>query len=237
MDIEIERDSKDKIDKAKDLSRAFEKLSTTFKVLNREINPTDKPTLTIEQDRREKWGLSNPKFKKLLSEARQDLESTLQALDKVASVIELTPGERFIEGDKDYTVIERDNVPGYRIVIDKRQNLEIIQGPDKDTTWHDAKAFTEEISNKSGQNFRLPTREELKGLYDESKVGNYRTDFLPIRSDMEGDSVWSGERCYKNGTLYANGQAAKAFSFDGGQFYSYPLSHSYFRVFAVRDRT
>jgi hypothetical protein len=154
--------------------------------------------------------------------------------------IELQPGERFIKGDKDYAVIERDNIPGHQIVIDKRQHLEIIQGPDKNTTWHAAKAFADLIQKQSGQDFRLPTIAELQGLYDESKGAEYRnkTEFLPRRSEDDGIEVWSGERCNNKGYTEKNGLFFYSFNFSYGSEYWYCLDNlDESRGFAVRKRT
>jgi hypothetical protein len=57
-------------------------------------------------------------------------------------------------------------IPGDRrgVVKDTKTGLEWFAGPDKDTTWDEAKAWTESLSVDGG-GWRMPTRDEVKGLH------------------------------------------------------------------------
>lgn len=74
------------------------------------------------------------------------------------------------------------------IVYDEKTNLEWIVGPDKDTTWDEAKAWAESLSLEGG-GWRMPTREELKALYKKG-AGSY--NMTPLFKTA-GWWVWSGE--------------------------------------------
>ena len=74
------------------------------------------------------------------------------------------------------------------IVYDEKTNLEWIVGPDKDTTWDEAKAWVESLSVEGG-GWRMPTREELKALYKKGAGSRNMTPLLKT----SGWNVWSGE--------------------------------------------
>jgi hypothetical protein len=270
--MELEKENKNKDDQNKGLNRNQSR--------EKEINA--KPELTQKQ-KREKWGLINPKLKEVIDQGLSERVNLLQSLEKMQEMdnrifglvkelalpidgaidgthqhqdalnlvqkekennkdigIELKPGERFIKGDKDYAVIERDNVPGHQIVIDKRQNLDIIQGPDKDTSWIEAQTFVEKIKNQSGQDFRLPMEDELKGLYNSEKGNDNwnKTEFLPIRSEIDGAYVWSSAICNDDGELDVNGSSAWGFDFNrGSETWPYLDDSDCRRGFAVRSKT
>jgi hypothetical protein len=153
--------------------------------------------------------------------------------DSLNSSFELKPGERYIRGNKDYAIIERDNIPGYPITIDKRQNLEIIQGPDENTNWHEAKAFAESINKLSGpkeNNFRLPTEDELKKLYTEFKDNDNlnKVGFLPEDHRV---MLWSNKkRDSESLAWYCD------FNHGSGGWYRLNIALNH-RCLAVRSRT
>ncbi|MES0350837.1 MAG: DUF1566 domain-containing protein [Desulfobacteria bacterium] len=82
---------------------------------------------------------------------------------------------RFIPGDKG-------------VVKDTKTGLEWFAGPDKDTTWDEAKAWTESLSVDGG-GWRMPTRDEVKDLYTKgSGAHNVSPLFMTA-----GGFVWTGE--------------------------------------------
>ncbi len=110
------------------------------------------------------------------------------------------------------------------IVYDEKTNLEWIVGPDKDTTWDEAKAWVESLSLQGG-GWRMPTREELKALYKKG-AGSY--NITPIFKTT-GGWVWSGETEGVSSAWYFS------FEFGTGIWRNRDAS-STARGFAVRSR-
>ena len=110
------------------------------------------------------------------------------------------------------------------IVYDEKTNLEWIVGPDKDTTWDEAKAWVESLSVEGG-GWRMPTRAELKTLYQK---GTGTHNFTPLLKTT-GSWVWSGET--------EGSSSAWAFFFAGG-YEAWPARYrsTIGRGFAVRSR-
>jgi len=84
------------------------------------------------------------------------------------------------------------------IVRDKNTGLEWIAGADKNTTWHEAKFWVENLTVDGG-GWRMPAIEELKTLYQEG-VGTH--NMTPLLKTA-GGYVWSSE--IKNGASTALG--------------------------------
>ena len=74
------------------------------------------------------------------------------------------------------------------IVRDIETGLEWFAGPDRETTWPEAKAWVESL-NVDGGGWRMPTREELKTLYRPGAGTRNMTSLLKTT----GWAVWSGE--------------------------------------------
>ena len=112
------------------------------------------------------------------------------------------------------------------IVKDTRTGLEWKVGPDKDTTWDEARSWVESL-NIDGGGWRMPTTDELGGLY---KNGAGSRNMTPLLKTT-GWYVWSGET---KGSSHAWG-----FGFGlGGYRYWGSRSSSYdLRAFAVRSRS
>jgi len=113
------------------------------------------------------------------------------------------------------------------IVKDTKTGLEWKAGPDRNKDWNEAKSWVQSL-NLDGGDWRMPTMDELEGLYDDGK-GNW--NMTPLLK-ASGWFVWSGEKKLKvsRGSL-----SAGAFNFNFG----YP--DWYFRAgdgraFAVRSR-
>jgi hypothetical protein len=111
------------------------------------------------------------------------------------------------------------------VYYDKNTGLEWLTGPDKATSWYDAKRWIENLTVPGG-GWRMPTREELRNLY---KKGTGERNMTPLLKTT-GWYVWSGEI---KGSL-----SAWYFSFGyGDEFWgSLDVSYGYGRGFAVRLR-
>ena len=74
--------------------------------------------------------------------------------------------------------VKRKHHVKYRIITDKENKLEWIVGPDKGTTHVEAEEFIYSLSSLGGE-WRLPTLNELKGLYHPD-VNNVRRTLDPV---------------------------------------------------------
>ena len=92
--------------------------------------------------------------------------------------------------DKAKIIAEDDQYVSYEngIVYDKQANIEWVAGPDKNTTWHEANRWVENL-NVAGGGWRMPTVKELKTLY---KKGTGSRNMTPLLKTT-GSYVWSGE--------------------------------------------
>ena len=109
-------------------------------------------------------------------------------------------------------------------VRDTKTGLKWKTGPDKDTTWNEAKSWVQSI-NLDGAGWRMPTMDELAALFQKG-VGS--RNMTPLLNTM-GWWVWSGET---KGSSDAGG-----FTFGRGDRYwiSRDISNNS-RAFAVRSR-
>ena len=74
------------------------------------------------------------------------------------------------------------------VVYDKKTGLEWVAGPNRDTNWNKAKRWVENL-NVAGGGWRMPTRTELKTLYQRGAGSRNMTPLLKTT----GRYVWSGE--------------------------------------------
>jgi hypothetical protein len=74
------------------------------------------------------------------------------------------------------------------VYYDKNTGLEWLAGPDKATNWYDAKKWVESLTAVAGGGWRMPTRKELKTLYQKREKCNIKPIFKTT-----GCWVWSGE--------------------------------------------
>ena len=115
---------------------------------------------------------------------------------------------------------------GSGIVEDRKTGLKWKVGPDKDTSWNDAKSWVQSL-NINGGGWRMPTMDELKSLY---KPGAGDRNMTPLLKTT-GWWVWSGE---------TKGLSKKAmtFNFNLGRGNWDDCDSSYYeRAFAVRSRS
>jgi hypothetical protein len=110
------------------------------------------------------------------------------------------------------------------IVFDKKANLEWYAGPDRNTTWNEAKLWAESLSI-DGSGWRMPTLKELKTLH---KKGAGERNMTPLLKTT-GWWVWSGET--------KGSSSAWGFGFPRGrEGWIYRDSAITGRAFAVRSR-
>jgi len=110
------------------------------------------------------------------------------------------------------------------IVKDSNRGLEWVAGPDRDTGWNEARAWVEDL-NIDGGGWRMPTMDELEGLY---KKGAGQRNMTPLLKTI-GWFVWSSET---KGSL-----SAWIFYFSsGGRSWAFHDNSGNARAFAVRSR-
>ena len=122
----------------------------------------------------------------------------------------------------DVTVNGRFDTNPSGIVKDTETGLEWVAGPDKDTTWHEAKEWVDNL-NIDGRGWRMPTTEELETLC-EPGVG--ACNMVPALN-TSGQKVWSDQT--------KSSSAAWAFRFYMGcKGWDYFANSYHLRAFAVR---
>ena len=123
--------------------------------------------------------------------------------------------------------IERDGIyVAYAngIVKDTKTGLEWKVGPDRDTDWNEARLWVQSL-NLDGGGWRMPTMDELEGLY---KKGKGDWNMTPLLKNT-GYFVWSGE------TRGSSDAWAVNFG-DGYRTWGYRPAPGSRRAFAVRSR-
>ena len=110
------------------------------------------------------------------------------------------------------------------IVIDNKTGLEWKAGPDKDTNWEEARSWVQRL-NLDGAGWRMPTMDELEGLYKKGAGNRNMTPLLKIT----GWFVWSRE---SKGSSDAWG----FLFYDGGRNCDDRNDAANSRAFAVRSR-
>jgi hypothetical protein len=119
------------------------------------------------------------------------------------------------------------------IVKDTKTGLEWKVGPDRDTTWHEARSWAQSL-NLDGGGWRMPTSHELTGLYKNRPRHRSMTPLL----ETTGYIVWSSET--KAATHKGAFRKGGKFTFlpQKGQRASWSSLGLYhgFRAFAVRSR-
>ena len=110
------------------------------------------------------------------------------------------------------------------IVYDEKTNIEWVAGPDKDTTWDEAKSWVESLSLEGG-GWRMPTKEELKSLYKKEAGSRNMTPLLKTT----GWRLWSNETKGSEAAWFLN-------FYDGDYEWGPRESLHSTRVFAVRSQ-
>ena len=109
------------------------------------------------------------------------------------------------------------------VITDTDTTLQWYVGPDRDTTWDEAKSWVDNL-DVDGGGWRMPTRMELIGLYEEGK-GIKNID--PIFKTTSW-WVWSGE-------LHGSSSAWAVCFYRGSGYYYYRSYSRYYRAFAARS--
>ena len=112
-----------------------------------------------------------------------------------------------------------------QVVCDCYSGLEWLPGPDRDMSWEEGNDWVKSLL-VGGGGWRLPTLEELNGLYKKNKSGD---NISPVFAICMTD-VWSSEETQ---------DAASAWGFNflpGNKFRTYKTYSRRFRVLAVRSR-
>jgi hypothetical protein len=110
------------------------------------------------------------------------------------------------------------------VVYDTNSGFEWLAGPDKDTTWYNAKKWVKSLA-MDGRLWRMPTKKELRTLYKKKRGTRNMTPLL----NTTGWFVWSDDT--------NDNSLAGYFNFGHGSEYWISRSHSHFsRVFAMRSR-
>jgi hypothetical protein len=111
------------------------------------------------------------------------------------------------------------------VVYDKETNLEWYAGPDKQTSWYEAKKWVRSL-NFDGGGWRMPTKYELSTLFE---LGVGTRNMTPLLFTT-GWSVWSGESKDSSMVWYYH-------FVNGVEAYTGPAPPiDYTRCFAVRSR-
>jgi len=134
---------------------------------------------------------------------------------------QLSNGETTKVIDKGRRFIAHNN----GVVYDKETGLEWYAGPDRDTTWYKAESWVKNLTVDGG-GWRMPTKKELKSLYNKGAGQRNMTPLLKTT----GWWVWSGE--------IKGSSSAWGFYFSYGSEYLYSRDSYYYgeRGFAVRFR-
>jgi len=114
------------------------------------------------------------------------------------------------------------------VVRDTKTGLEWIAGPDRNTSWFEAKRWVESMNQKevAGGGWRMPARKELRTLYKKRAGKRNMTPLLKTT----GWWIWSGET--------KGSSSAWGFHFHSGQE-SWSSQDRFFhslRAFAVRSQ-
>ncbi|MDO9288937.1 MAG: DUF1566 domain-containing protein [Thermodesulfovibrionales bacterium] len=130
-------------------------------------------------------------------------------------------------------IVARTNhfkVSNDNIITDSRTGLEWVPSPNKDMNWHQANQYVQSLS-LAGGGWRLPTRVELRGLYESGEIGcGLGKELL---NGGEYVSVWSSELDGSSdawSVSFNSGQERRD-TRDFSRYYSYSL-----RALAVRSR-
>ena len=166
---------------------------------------------------------------KALAEERKRLEEERKRLEAEKQKVEtasLPQKPSYSRPSSTSNVIGRDGTYiayANGIVKDTNTGLEWKVGPDKDMNWDKARSWVQSL-NLDGGGWRMPTMNELEGLYRKSAGDRNMTPLLKTT----GWGVWSGET--------KGSSDARPFNFIyRGRFWEDRGSSYYKRAFAVRS--
>jgi serine/threonine-protein kinase len=139
-------------------------------------------------------------------------------------------------------VENRDNQTRFSVsscssVKDLHTGLEWFVGPDRNMTWPEARQWTVGLQNCGGD-WRMPTTEEIKGLYDpaaQAGIGYYTGGkYFPAHIDPAFNAIGGGSWVWADETT---GNDARSFNLNQGKAVIYPAMNTLYstRAFAVRN--
>lgn len=112
-------------------------------------------------------------------------------------------------------------------------NKEWRFGPDKDINHYGAEKWAHSLNTGNENGWRLPTVEELRGLY---RLGKYNLDRALVKSEYGYQWVWYPWVWSSELLEYGNFKARDFFLYNG-EDHQFPRDNPYgHRVIAVRDR-
>jgi DNA-binding helix-hairpin-helix protein with protein kinase domain len=129
-------------------------------------------------------GQSQPTQERLakLAEDAQKLDKLTRQLEETGSTSPQEKVKKAASSDGRYWV----SLEG--VIFDTSTNLEWYLGPDQNTSWEDAKSWAEGLAVDGGK-WRMPSREELKTLYQKGRATRNMDAFFKT----EGWILWAGE--------------------------------------------
>ncbi|MFC1896942.1 DUF1566 domain-containing protein [Thermodesulfobacteriota bacterium] len=110
------------------------------------------------------------------------------------------------------------------VVLDTQTGLEWIAGPDRNTSWNEARLWVGNLT-LAGVGWRMPTRKELKTLYLKGSGSRNMTPLL----ETTGWWVWSGETRSPSSSWYVDFR-------HGSELWFIHSFNNFGRGFAVRSR-
>jgi len=193
--------------------------------LSTSSDPLAEERARLEKEREKVARLKTQQERIRIDEERRRLEEESKKLEEERLRLQQAP-------ETDYgQEVGRDGVyVSYAngIVKDTKTGLEWVAGPDGANTWEEARAWVESLS-VGGGGWRMPTLDELKGLYQYGKGSRNMTRLLK----MEGYRVWSSQ---------PSGAVHMFFDFTSGHIgsgttWNNQFNYSICRAFAVRSRS
>ena len=162
--------------------------------------------------------MAGPHTVKVQKKDHQPIEARVTVENGGVEAVRVTlqTGHRVAERDGVYVLLDNG------VVRDARTGLEWKAGPDKDMDWNEARSWVQNL----GEGWRMPTVDELEGLY---KKGTGSRNMTPLLKTT-GWTVWSGET--------KGSSVARYFDFTNGSRSWDDRGTSYNeRAFAVRSRS
>jgi len=206
------------------------KITVTKVSSQKEGTELEKERERLQREREELEQLKMEIERKRLEEERKLLEAEKGKLE----MAKRPPEQKYPSPGKANEVIRDGSFIAYDngIVLDTKTGLMwAAKDNGEDIDWSDAKSYCENYRGGGYTDWRMPTRVELAGIYDDSKITGYGFNDYPIRvtklikiTDLW---VWASDK---------SGSKAADFVFRlRGKYWAYSVSHpSHYRALPVR---
>jgi len=125
------------------------------------------------------------------------------------------------------------------VITDARTGLQWLEGPDKETTWEEAKAWIESL-DVDGGGWRMPTLKEMDSL-DQKDNNRRREFFIDPHFQTIGSSIWRKGSDWSKGCWVWSIEAKDSecfwnYDFRNGEVHlNHRLDHFWLRALAVRS--